>query len=107
MSIWYKFIPFSDTAYSKQERVLLYPSTLPPSPGEVPFDWDGIVGYPTPLPIFFQVIDIIQYITETITSSSTLSSSTWRDFGFPKIMSAIRKILTFHISPTWEPWPPP
>jgi hypothetical protein len=48
-----------DSAHSKQERVLLSSSTLTPSPGEVPFDWDGVVGYPMPLPMSFQVRDII------------------------------------------------
>jgi hypothetical protein len=99
-------ISIFDTAPSKQERVLLFPSTLPPSPVEVPFDWDGLVGYPMPLPMSFQVRDIIWYITETITSASTLSSSTWRDLGFPKLVSAIHKILNFHRSPTREPWTP-
>jgi hypothetical protein len=52
-------ISISSTTPSEQERVLLSPSTLPPSPGEVPFDWDGLVGYPMPPPMSFQVRDII------------------------------------------------
>jgi hypothetical protein len=52
-------ISISSTAPSEQERILLSPSTLPSSPGEVPFDWDGIVGYPMPPPMSFQVRDII------------------------------------------------
>jgi hypothetical protein len=52
-------ISISSTAPSEQERVLLSPSTLPPSLGEVPFDWDGLVGYPIPPPMPFQVRDII------------------------------------------------
>jgi hypothetical protein len=100
-------IIISSTAPSEQERVLLSPSTLPPSPGEVPFDWDGLVGYPMPPPMSFQVRDVIRYIMEKVTSTSTLSSSTWRALGFPKLVSAIRKMLTFHKNPAWEPWPPP
>jgi hypothetical protein len=42
-----------------EERVLPSPSTLPPSPRDVPFDWDGLVGYPMPPPMPFQVRDII------------------------------------------------
>ena len=52
-------ISISDTTPFEQERVLLSLSTLPPSPGEVPFDWDGLVGYPMPPPMSFQVRDII------------------------------------------------
>jgi hypothetical protein len=48
-----------DTAPSEQERVLLSLSTLHSSPGESPFDWDGIVGYPMPPPMSFHVRDII------------------------------------------------
>jgi hypothetical protein len=92
---------------SEKERVLLSSSTLPPSDGDIPFDWDGLVGYPIPSPMSFQVRDIIQYIMEMITSTITLSSSNWRALGFTKLVSVIRKILTFHRSSTWEPWPPP
>jgi len=91
----------------EQERLLLSLISLPPSIEEIPFDWDGLVGYPITHPMSFPVRDIIRYITETISFTITLSSSTWRDLGFPKLMSAIRKILTFHRSPAREPWPPP
>jgi hypothetical protein len=97
----------SNTAPSEQERFLLSPSALPSSSGGVPFDWDGLVGYPMPPPMYFPVRDIIRYITEMISSASTLSSSNWRALVFPKLVSAIRKILTFHGSPAREPWPPP
>jgi hypothetical protein len=100
-------IIISDTAPSEQERVLLSLSTLPSILGEVPFDWDGLVGYPMPLPMSFQIGDIIRYIMEMVTSASTLSSSTWRSLGFPKIMSDICKMLTFQKIPSREPWPLP
>jgi hypothetical protein len=41
-------INISSPVPSEQERVLLSPSTLPPSLREVPFDWDGLVGYQIP-----------------------------------------------------------
>jgi hypothetical protein len=69
-------LSISITSPSKQERVLLFLSSLPPSLDEVPFDWDGIVGYPMPLPMSFPGRDIIRHNTETITSISTLYSST-------------------------------
>jgi hypothetical protein len=97
----------SSTSPSEQERFLLFLSSLPPSLDEVPFYWGGLMGYPIPPPMSFPGRDIIQYITEMITSISPLSSSTWRSVGFPKLVSVLRKILTFHRSPAWEPWPPP
>jgi hypothetical protein len=48
-----------NTAPSEQERVLLSPSSLSASPGDIPFDWDGLVGYPMPPPMSFLVRDII------------------------------------------------
>jgi hypothetical protein len=100
-------INISGIAPSEQEIILLSPSTLPSSSGEVPFDWDGLVGYPIPHPMSFQVREIIRYIVEKVTSAITLSSSTWRDFSFPKLVSSIHKMLTFHRSPAWETWHPP
>jgi hypothetical protein len=52
-------LSISSTSPSEQERVLLFPSSLPPSLDEVPFDWDGLVGYPMPLPMSFPGRDII------------------------------------------------
>jgi hypothetical protein len=46
-------------ASSEQERVLLSPSTLPPSFGEVPFDWDGILGYQIISPTPFQIRGVL------------------------------------------------
>jgi hypothetical protein len=85
-----------DNTPSEHERVFLSLSSLPPCPEEVPFDWDGLLGYPMPPPMSFPIRDIIRYITETITSASALSSYTWKALGFPKITSAIRKMLTLH-----------
>ena len=49
----------SITSPSEQERVLLFPSSVPPSLDEVTFDWDGLVGYPKPPPMSFPGRDII------------------------------------------------
>jgi hypothetical protein len=92
---------------SERERFILPPNALPPSPDEVPFDWDDLMGHPIPPPMSFPLRDIIRTITETVSSVSTFSSSTWRALGFPKLLSAIREILTFRRRPRWEPWPPP
>ena len=100
-------LSISITSPSEQEKVLLFPSSLPPSLDEVPFDWDGLVGYPMPSHMSFLGRDIILYITETITSVSTLSSSTWRALGLPKCVSVLHNILTFHKRSAWDPLPPP
>jgi hypothetical protein len=93
----------SITSYFEQERVLLFLSSLPPSLDEVPFDWDGLVGYPMPPPMSFPGRDIIRYNTEMITSVSTFPSSTWRDLGLPEIVSILCKIPTFHKRSAREP----
>jgi hypothetical protein len=100
-------INISNPPPSKRERFILSQKLLPPSPDEVPFDWNDLMGHPIPPPMYFPLRDIIQTITETVTTISTFSSSTWRALGFPKILSAIREILTFHRRPRREPWPSP
>jgi hypothetical protein len=96
-----------DPTPSELERVFLSPSPLPPGFEEITFDWDSPMGYPIPPPMSFSLRDIFRSITEIISSVSALSSSSWRALGFPKLMSAIHKILTFRRRLVWEPWPPP
>jgi hypothetical protein len=99
-------LSISITSPSKQERVLIFPISLPPSLDGVPFDWDGLVGYPIPSHMSFLGRDIILYITEMITSIRNLSS-TWRALGLPKHVSVLHNTLTFQKRSAWEPWPPP
>ena len=47
-------LSISSLAPSEQERVLLFPSSLPLSLDEVSFDWDGLVRYLMPPPMSFQ-----------------------------------------------------
>jgi len=91
---------------SEQERFILPPNTLSLSSDEVHFNWDDLTGHPIPPPMSIPLRDIIQTIAETMYFVITLSSSTWRDLGFPKILSAIRRILTFDRRSGQEPWPP-
>jgi hypothetical protein len=44
-------LSISITSPSEKERFLLFPSYIPPSLDEVPFDWDGLMGYPMALPM--------------------------------------------------------
>jgi hypothetical protein len=91
----------------ERERFILPPNSLPPSPDEVPLDWDELMGHPIPPPMYFPLRDIIQTITDIVSSVSTFSSLTWKDLGFPKLFSAIRKVLNFGRRLGQEPWPPP
>jgi hypothetical protein len=96
-------INISSHVPSEQETVPLSSSTLPPSPREVAFDWDCLVGYQIPSSTPFQIRRVLRYIIEKVTSAIILSSSTWKDLGFPKILSVVHKLLTFRISTTWDP----
>jgi hypothetical protein len=58
----YHVLNISSPAPSEQERVLISPGTLPPSVGEIPFEWDGLVGYPIHSFMPFQVRGILRYI---------------------------------------------
>jgi hypothetical protein len=53
------FLSISSLTPSEQERVLLFPISLPPTLDEVLFDWDGLMGYPIPPPMYFPERDII------------------------------------------------
>jgi hypothetical protein len=99
-------LSISSTSPSEQERVSIFLSSLPPSLNEVPFYWDGLVGYLMPLPMSFMGRDIIIYITEMITSVITLYSSTWIYLGIPELGLVLHKISTFHRRSAQEPWPP-
>jgi hypothetical protein len=92
---------------SEQERFILPMNTLSLSSDKVPFDWNDLTGHPIPPPMYVPLRDIIRTIIETMYYVITLSSSTWRALGFPKLLSAIRRILTFDRRSGWEPWPPP
>jgi hypothetical protein len=100
-------LSISITSPFEQERFLLFPSSLPPSLDEVPFYWDGLVGYLMPPPMSFPGRDIIQYNKETINFISTVFSLTWRALGIPELVSVLHKIPTFHRTSAQEPWPPP
>jgi hypothetical protein len=82
-------------------------SMLPPSPRVVSFDGNDIIEPRLPSYTPFQIRGILRYIVDKVTFASILSSSTWKDLGFPKLVSDLHKLLTFHRSLAWEPWPPP
>jgi hypothetical protein len=100
-------LSISSSVPSSLGSIPLSSSMLPPSPRVVSFDWNDLVEPRLPSSTPFQIRGILRYIVDKVTSASILSSSTWKALGFPKLVSALRKLLTFHRSPAWEPWPPP
>jgi hypothetical protein len=92
---------------SEQEIIPLSSSILPPSPRVVSFYWNDLVEPQIPSSTPFQIRIILRYIVDKVTSTSILSSPTWKDLGFPKLVSDICEFLTLDISPAWDPWPPP
>jgi hypothetical protein len=58
------------------------------------------VGYKNPSSTPLQIRGVLRYIIEKVTYASILSSSTWKGLGFPKLVSFVCKLLTFHISST-------
>jgi hypothetical protein len=91
------------SAPSAQGSIPPFPSTLHPSPRMVSFDWNDLVEPQIPSSTPFQIRGILLYIVEKVTSASILSSLTCKALGFPKIVSDVSELLTFHISPAWEP----
>jgi hypothetical protein len=100
-------LSISSPVPSEQGSIPLSSSTLPPSPRVVSFDWNDLVEPQLPSSTPFQIRGILRYIVDKVTSASILSSSTWKDLGFPKLVSVICELLTFDRSPAREPWPPP
>jgi hypothetical protein len=90
----------------KQGSIPLSSSTLPPSPRVVSFDWNDLVDPRLPSSTPFHIRGILRYIVDKVTTASILSSSTWKDLGFPKIVSAICELLNFDRSLSRYPWPP-
>jgi hypothetical protein len=76
---------------------------LPPSPREVSFDWDGLVGYQIHSSTPFQIRGFLRYVIEKVTYEIILSSLTWKDLGFPKLVLVVCELLTFHRSHARSP----
>ena len=91
----------------EQGSIPLSPNMLPPSPREVSFDWNDLVEPRLPSSTPFQIWGILQCIVDKLSSSSILSSSTWKVLGSPKIVSTTNVFLDSDRSPAWEHWPPP
>jgi hypothetical protein len=92
-------ISISSPVPSEQQSIPLSQSMLPPIPMEVSFEWNDLVEHQLPSSTPFQIRGILRYIVENVTSASILSSSTWKDLGFPNLVLVVCELLTFHRSP--------
>jgi hypothetical protein len=91
----------------EQGGIPLSSSMLPPSPRAVSFDWNDLVDPRLPSSTPFHIWGILQCIVDKFSSSSILSSSTWKVLGSPKIVSTTNVYLDSDGSPAWNPWLPP
>jgi hypothetical protein len=96
----------SSSVLSEQGGILLIPSTPPPSPKMVSFDWNDLVEPHLPSSAPFQIrvevnsINIYRCIVDEGASASILSSSVWKFLGSPKILSASHELLDFDRCPS-------
>jgi hypothetical protein len=101
----YVFSIFS-SVFSEQGGIRLTPSTPPPSPRMVSFDWNDLVEPRLPLSAPFQIrvevnsTNIYRCIVDEGASASILSSSVWKVLGYPKLVSASHELLAFDRCPS-------
>jgi hypothetical protein len=90
-----------DSILLEQGGILLVPSTPPPSPKMVSFDWNDLVEPHLPSAAPFQIrievnsTKIYRCIVDEEASASILSSSVWKVLGSPKLVSASHELWAF------------
>jgi hypothetical protein len=100
------FFRISSSILSEQGGILLASSTTPPSPRMVSFDWNDLVEprlpYFSPFQIRFEVnsTNIYQCIADEGAFAGILSSSVWKFFGSPEILSSSHELLDFDRRPS-------
>jgi hypothetical protein len=105
MSTDYVFSIFG-SILSEQGSILLVPSTPPPSPRMVSFDWNDLVeprlpsAAPFQIRVEFNSTNMYQCIMDEGSSASILPSSVWKVLGSPKLMSASHELLAFDRRPS-------
>jgi hypothetical protein len=105
VSIDYVF-SISSLVLLEQGGILLVPSTPPPSPRMVSFDWNDLAKSHLPSSAPFQIrvevnsINIYRCIVDEGASASILSSSVWKVLGSPKLVSALYELLAFDRCPS-------
>jgi hypothetical protein len=96
----------SGSILSEQGGILLIPSTPPPSPRMVSFDWNDLVEPRLPSATPFQIrvevnsTNIYRCIVDEGASASILSSSVWKVLGSPKLVSTSHELLAFDRYPS-------
>jgi hypothetical protein len=96
----------SNSVFSEQGVISLAPSTPPPSPRMVFFDWNDLVEPRLPSSAPFQIrvevnsTNIYRCIVDEGASASILSSSVWKVLGSPKLVSTSHELLAFDIRPS-------
>jgi hypothetical protein len=105
MSTDYVF-SISGSILSKQGGIPLIPSTPPPSPSMVSFDWNDLVEPHLPSATPFQIrvevnsTKIYRCIVDEGASASILSSSVWKVLGPPELVSSFHELLDFDRCPS-------
>jgi hypothetical protein len=100
------FFRISSSILSEQGGIPLAPSTTPPSPRMVSFDWNDLVEprlpYFSPFQIRFKVnsANIYRCIAYEGAFAGILSSSVWKFFGSPEILSSSHELLDFDRRPS-------
>jgi hypothetical protein len=96
----------SSSVLSKQGCILLIPSTPPPSPRMVSFDWNDLFEPRLPSYAPFQIrvevnsTNIYRCIVDDGASASILSSSVWKFLGSPELVSSSHELLAFDRCPS-------
>jgi hypothetical protein len=96
----------SSSVLSEQGDIPLIPSTPPPSPRMVYFDWNDLVEARLPSYAHFQIrvevnsTNIYRCIVDEGASASILSSSVWKVLGSPKLMPTSHELLAFDRHPS-------
>jgi hypothetical protein len=91
---------------SEQGGILLIPSTPPPSPKMVSFDWNDLFEPRLPSTAPFQIrvevnsINIYRCIVDEGASASILSSSVWKVLRSPNLVSTSHELLAFDRRPS-------
>jgi hypothetical protein len=101
----YVFI-ISSSVFSEQGGITLIPSTPPPSPRMVSFDWNDLLEPRLPSSAPFQIrvevksTNIYRCIVDEGSSASILSSSVWKVLGSPVLLSSSHELLAFNRRPS-------
>ena len=91
---------------SRQEEIFSVSTEPSPSSEVISFDWSNLTKYhlhsSVPFHIFVQVTTrrMLRTIVDEGASVSILSSTAWKDLGFPQLVPATDQIMAFNRRPT-------